>query len=57
MGFHAPQETARVLAESIDYSRQAVAAAQALHLSLPETPATLPATRPIQGVTPEEAKR
>lgn len=57
MGFHAPQETARVLAESIDYSRQAVAAAQALHLSVPAKPATLPATQPIQGVTPEEAKR
>ena len=30
MGFHAPQEAARILAESIDYSRQAQLAAQAL---------------------------
>jgi nitrite reductase (cytochrome c-552) len=54
MGFHAPQESARILAESIDYSRQAVAAAQALHLSAPKTPVTLPATQPIQGVTPKD---
>ena len=53
MGFHAPQETARVLAESIDYSRQAVAAAQALHLNMPKTPTILPATQPVQGATPE----
>jgi nitrite reductase (cytochrome c-552) len=52
MGFHAGQEAARILAESIDYSRQAVAAAQALHLSTPATPAPVPATQPIQGVTP-----
>ena len=30
MGFHAPQETARVLAESIDYARQGQLAARAL---------------------------
>ena len=54
MGFHAPQETARVLAESIDYSRQAVAAAQALHLNAPANPANVPATMPVQGVTPEK---
>ena len=53
-GFHAPQESARVLAESIDYSRQAVAAAQALHLSGPKTGATVPATQPIQGVIPKD---
>jgi nitrite reductase (cytochrome c-552) len=52
MGFHAAQESARVLAESIDYSRQAVAAAQALHLGAPKTPAAVPATRPVEGVTP-----
>jgi nitrite reductase (cytochrome c-552) len=52
MGFHAAQETARVLAESIDYSRQAVAAAQALHLTAPSAPAPVPATRPIEGITP-----
>jgi nitrite reductase (cytochrome c-552) len=54
MGFHAPQESARILAESIDYSRQAQAAAQALHLTLPTTPVTVPATRPVEGVTPAE---
>jgi nitrite reductase (cytochrome c-552) len=54
MGFHAAQEVARVLAESIDYSRQAVAMAQALHLTQPQNPAPLPATQPVQGVTPAE---
>jgi len=33
MGFHAPQETARVLAEAIDYARQGQLAAQALALA------------------------
>jgi len=32
MGFHAPQETARVLAEAIDYARQGEALAQRAHL-------------------------
>jgi len=52
MGFHAAQESARVLAESIDYSRQAVSLAQSLHLTRPATPASLPATRPVEGITP-----
>ena len=30
MGFHVPQETARVLAEAIDYARQGQLAAKAL---------------------------
>jgi nitrite reductase (cytochrome c-552) len=30
MGFHAPAETARILAESIDFSRQAERAARAV---------------------------
>jgi len=30
MGFHAPAEAARILAESIDFSRQAELAARAL---------------------------
>jgi len=49
-GFHAPQEAARILAESIDYSRRAQALA--LHLRAPEPPDTsdLPVT-PIRGVT------
>jgi nitrite reductase (cytochrome c-552) len=54
MGFHAPQETARVLAESIDYSRQAVATAQALHLNESTNPVAVPAPQPVQGVTPEK---
>jgi nitrite reductase (cytochrome c-552) len=54
MGFHAAQETARVLAESIDYARQAQAAAQALHLAVPTSPAGVPATRPVEGVTPAD---
>ena len=54
MGFHAPQESARILAESIDYSRQAVAAAQAMHLRRPEAATTVPATQPIQGVIPAD---
>ena len=32
MGFHAPQEAARILAESIDYARQGEALAQRAHL-------------------------
>ncbi len=47
MGFHAPQESARVLAESIDYSNQARIAA--LSIFLPENirnPNTPPATQP-----------
>ena len=38
MGFHAPQESARLLAESIDFSRQAQIAAQRTRM---------PATRPV----------
>jgi nitrite reductase (cytochrome c-552) len=40
MGFHAPQETARVLGEAIDYARQGQAAAISLR-----APATQPASR------------
>jgi nitrite reductase (cytochrome c-552) len=57
MGFHAAQEAARVLAESIDYSRQAVAASQRLHLNVPASPAPLPATKPVEGITPIGAER
>jgi nitrite reductase (cytochrome c-552) len=39
MGFHAPQELARILAESIDYSRQAQVAAQRIPGSGGATPA------------------
>jgi nitrite reductase (cytochrome c-552) len=54
MGFHASQETARVLAEAIDYARQGQVAAQAKHLRLPEHPVELPATVPVEGITPTE---
>lgn len=64
MGFHADQESARVLGESIDYSRQAQG--MALRLRAPEAPSVeqLPRT-PIIGVTrgeqppsaPEEPER
>ena len=52
LGFHADQEAARVLAEAIDYARQAQVEAQGLR-----TPAAPPAQRPIeeiQGVTPAD---
>lgn len=52
-GFHADQESARILGESIDYSRQAQA--MALKLRAPDPPSIeeLPID-PIQGVTPTE---
>jgi nitrite reductase (cytochrome c-552) len=52
-GFHADQEAARILAESIDYSRQAQALA--LRSRAPQAPAidALP-KEPVQGVTPSE---
>jgi nitrite reductase (cytochrome c-552) len=50
MGFHAPQETARVLAEAIDYARQGQIAATSLRTPEP-TPTTQPA-EPVYGVTP-----
>jgi len=55
-GFHASQEAARILGESIDYCRQAQA--KALRLRAPEAPSTegLP-DEPIQGVTPGEGPR
>jgi len=51
VGFHAPQETARVLAEAIDYARQGEAAAEKLHLTMPSRPVAVPATEPVEGVT------
>jgi len=50
-GFHADQEAARILGESIDFSRQALALA--LRLRAPKAPSTkgLP-IEPVQGVTP-----
>ena len=52
MGFHADQEAVRILGESIDYSRQAQAAA--LSLRAPEAPAVEQETVPVLGVTPTE---
>jgi nitrite reductase (cytochrome c-552) len=43
MGFHAPQELARILGESIDYSRQAQLAARELKVTLAAAPAAAPA--------------
>jgi nitrite reductase (cytochrome c-552) len=50
LGFHADQEAMRLLGESIDYSRQAQAAALAARA--PETPEIETDGEPIQGVTP-----
>ncbi len=48
MGFHAPQEAARILAESIDYARQGELAVDARALATPE-PKTPGAGRPPAG--------
>ncbi len=50
MGFHADQETARVLAEALDYARQAQA--MAVTLRAPAAPAGEQPTEPVEGVTP-----
>ena len=52
-GFHADQEAARILGESIDYSRQAQTLA--LRLRAPQAPSidSLP-KKPVEGVTPEK---
>jgi nitrite reductase (cytochrome c-552) len=52
MGFHADQEAARVLGESIDFSRQAQAAA--LRLRAPAAPAVNLPVEPVQGVSDRE---
>lgn len=52
-GFHADQEAARILAESIDYSRKAQALAT--QLRAPQAPDTSTMQRePVQGVTPSD---
>ncbi|MCF7686862.1 MAG: ammonia-forming cytochrome c nitrite reductase subunit c552 [Cephaloticoccus sp.] len=51
-GFHADQESARILAESIDYSRQAQALA--VRLRAPTAPEVEAPTKPVEGVTPTE---
>jgi nitrite reductase (cytochrome c-552) len=50
MGFHADQEAARILGESIDYSRRAQAAA--LRLRAPAPPDVDQDVAPVEGVTP-----
>ena len=52
MGFHADQETARVLGEAIDYARQGQALAVALRA--PAAPQDGGAGAPVEGVTPAE---
>jgi nitrite reductase (cytochrome c-552) len=52
-GFHASQETARILAEAIDFARQGQLTALSLRAK-PERPPESPEPEPIQGVTPAE---
>jgi nitrite reductase (cytochrome c-552) len=51
-GFHASQETARVLGESIDYARQAQA--MAVSIRAPKAPPSTQQAAPVEGVTPAE---
>ncbi|HEY3394049.1 MAG TPA: ammonia-forming cytochrome c nitrite reductase subunit c552 [Lacipirellulaceae bacterium] len=51
-GFHADQEAMRILGESIDFSRQAQAAA--LRLRAPDAPTIDQEVKPVEGVTPTE---
>jgi nitrite reductase (cytochrome c-552) len=52
MGFHADQEAARILAESIDFSRRAQA--QAIALRAPPPPELEEPAESVEGVTPSE---
>ena len=52
LGFHADQEAVRILGESIDFSRQAQAAAAAMRA--PEPPVLDGETKPVRGVTPTD---
>lgn len=52
MGFHADQESARILAESIDYARQGQAIA--IRLRAPKSPEVTAPIDPIRGVTPAD---
>jgi nitrite reductase (cytochrome c-552) len=54
MGFHASQESVRILAEAIDYARQAQLAANSPRLAPVAHPTSVPTT-PVQGVTPAGA--
>ncbi|MFT3788339.1 MAG: ammonia-forming cytochrome c nitrite reductase subunit c552 [Tepidisphaeraceae bacterium] len=55
MGFHADQESARILGESIDYARQAQAIA--IRLRAPKAPEVTAPVNPIQGVTPSDPNK
>jgi hypothetical protein len=52
MGFHADQETARVLAEAIDLARQAQA--RAIALRTPDAPPATSAVEPVRGIIPAD---
>lgn len=54
MGFHAPQEAARLLARSIDYSRQGQASLGNMTVNPPAAPNAIPAP---QGVSPSRAQK
>jgi len=55
MGFHAPQETARILGESIDFARQAqIEAIRVTPGAIVPPPSTMPAAQPVMGVTPAD---
>lgn len=51
-GFHAGQESARILGESIDYCRQAEA--MALKLRAPEAPKSTEEVDEVKGITPDD---
>jgi len=52
VGFHADQEAARLLGESIDYSRQATAAA--LRIRAPDAPEVTQEIQEVEGITPDK---
>ena len=52
MGFHAAQESVRILAEAIDYAR--LAQAMAVALRAPEPPKVEKPAEPVRGVTPTD---
>jgi nitrite reductase (cytochrome c-552) len=54
MGFHASQESARILAEALDYARQGEAMAMRLLERGVQPPRLDPERVPVEGVTPEE---
>jgi nitrite reductase (cytochrome c-552) len=54
-GFHASQEAAKILAESIDFSRQAQAVAN--RIRAPQAPEVDLPVEPIQGVSSEEMRQ